>query len=144
MKSLEAAYVRLELASNRALRAVRAVRERLQAPPSVLVIEDESELLKEYEQTLYGRARVFHAKTIGQALRILREERIDLIISDSIGIPVLSIVADWETRPRSVVVSSGTPYEPDRAARIGIEEWFVKPLRPEELITLVEKYTAFF
>lgn len=115
--------------------------------PAVLIVDDDSTLLRVYASVLKGRYRIFTATSVKAALSIARSETIDLILSDyhlgdELGTTLLSTLErDAERLPVPIIMLSS---DRDIATRqsadgYGIEMFLAKPVWPRELRQAVEQ-----
>jgi DNA-binding response OmpR family regulator len=115
----------------------------------ILIVDSVNNI--DWQKTLFARAglRIFSAQTCDQALRIHREERVDVIVADlgspEVGGDVLCrrIRSDEELQQVSVVLlCQGTPEETQWAASCGADAVIEKPYYPEALLEKVSELLA--
>ena len=115
--------------------------------PTILIVDDDSTLLRVYASVLKGRYRVFTATSVAAALSISASETIDLILADyhlgdELGTTLLSALErDAERLPVPIIMLSA---DRDIATRqtadgYGIEMFLAKPVWPRELRQAVEQ-----
>ena len=111
----------------------------------ILVVDDEESICKLFGIVLNSRYEFFAAGTVEQAVDLLEENRIDLIIADqrlprASGLELCRIVQ--ETFPRTVVIMmSGSP-DPEiegLAKEAGAVEYLHKPFEMMHALQLIER-----
>jgi len=110
--------------------------------PSILVVEDNSDMLLFIEQLLSGKYLVFTAQNGEEALEILEKEgSIDLIISD-VMMPVMDghelvkrIMSDekFEGVPVIFLTARGDDFSKHEALKLGAVDYVTKPFNSNEL-----------
>ena len=114
--------------------------------PAVLIVDDDTTLLRVFASVLKGRYRIFTATTVASAFSIAGTETIDLILADyhlgdELGTTLLSrLESDAERLPVPIIMLSS---DRDLGARqtadgYGIEMFLTKPIAPRELRQAVE------
>ena len=114
--------------------------------PAVLIVDDDTTLLRVFASVLKGRYRIFTATSVAAAFGIAETETIDLILADyhlgdELGTTLLSrLERDAERLPVPIIMLSS---DRDLAARqsadgFGIEMFLTKPIAPRELRQAVE------
>ena len=93
--------------------------------------------------------RIFTATTADEALRIHREERVDLLLTEldlpDMGGDVLCFRIRQEDavgKVAVILVCSDSPGEIERVARCGANAWLLKPVGPSQLSDCVGKLLA--
>jgi pilus assembly protein CpaE len=112
-----------------------------------LVVSDAGGSDQTLEQTLqrYGYTRIVQAGTMADALRILEEQHIDLLLVpvDAVDEMELAALDRLNRRDRHMgIIATGTRAEPElmlRAMRAGIQEFLVRPLAVTDLTAAVER-----
>ena len=115
--------------------------------PAILIVDDDSTVLRVYAAVLKARYRIFTAASVGAAVSIAGTETIDLILSDyhlgdELGTTLLSLLErDAERLPVPIIMLSS---DRDLSARqsadgYGIEMFLTKPVAPRELRQAVEQ-----
>jgi CheY-like chemotaxis protein len=116
---------------------------------TILIVEDDSELLSVFRQNL-ERAdyRIFEASNGAQALEMLEQEVPDLIILD-ILMPAMSgetvlqrIQATPEWHAIKVVVVSAYPSFREKAMDLGADAFLVKPIKLDDMLKAVSAQLA--
>lgn len=121
----------------------------IKAPPSILVVEDEPDLLDNLRITLEGAGyRTLTARNGFEALAVLQAQSVDLILSD-INMPriggyqLYKLVREnprWSAIP--FLFLTGCKFLSDGeiqyGKKLGIEEYLTKPIQPEYLLLVVE------
>jgi signal transduction histidine kinase/DNA-binding response OmpR family regulator len=110
--------------------------------PSVLVVEDNDDMLRFIEQLLSGEYQVYTASNGEEALEILKhEETIDLIISD-VMMPVMDghefvkrIMPDerFDGVPVIFLTARGDDFSKHEALKLGAVDYVTKPFNSNEL-----------
>ena len=120
----------------------------IKAPPSILLVEDNSDLLENLSLTLEGAG--YQTLTAGnglEALAVLHAQPVDLILSD-INMPniegyqLYKLVREnhrWATIP--FLFLTGCRFISDAEIRygkaLGIYEYLTKPIQPEDLLSAI-------
>lgn len=113
--------------------------DRVQAAlkPRVLYLEKRELVANTYKRYLSVSADVRIVASPRDARQALQESRVDLVLTDSIGLPLLPhLREEYPTLP--VIVLSGGEV-PERLPE-GVRAWYLKPVDSEILRTLVTKY----
>ena len=116
----------------------------------LLVVEDEADTLEFLRRLLTAHgATVLTAATAGQALSLVREERLDLLISD-IGLPEMDgydLIQNVRRQPspgRDIPAIALTAYarteDRTRALRAGYQAHIAKPVEPNELLAMIASF----
>ncbi len=116
-----------------------------QAVKTVLVIDDEVESLRLYQETISDMGcRVLTGTDAGAALQLARDTGIDLVVTDYMmpGMNGLEFVTAFrEIAPRTPIIMMTAHANLDnylRAQREGVYEYINKPFRLEELKRVIE------
>ncbi|MCU0668007.1 MAG: response regulator [Myxococcota bacterium] len=118
-------------------------------PPTLLVVDDEARILSALQRSLRREGwRVLTAGTPDEALRLLREEPIDAVLSDHkmpriSGLEVLDAAA--RLRPAAArLLISGWPDEipPERLAALGVVALIPKPWDDADLKRILREVLA--
>ncbi len=113
----------------------------------VLVVDDDLEMRRTLTSALSSHS-VFQAANGTEALRLLKSEPIDLVVTDLVmpGMDgIETIVALRKTFPKLKVIAVSGAADRIResalsaAEQLGINGTLAKPFMPEELITLVDQ-----
>lgn len=116
----------------------------------ILVCEDDILMLKTIEVVLSREGHeVFNASDGDQGIKILQEEKVDLLITD-INLPyakglelVRFINTQLESRVPVIIVSGITLDETrDLASELGVIGYLTKPFDPAELLGMIYSYSA--
>lgn len=121
-----------------------------QQVPSVLIVEDERKLRGWLDEQFQMIGIVPLTASSGyEAIRIAAEKRPDLILLDGLlpqmhGFEIARLVRhlDGRYRPYIAVMTAiykNVRYQNEARLKYGIDEYMIKPLRPESLATLVER-----
>lgn len=125
----------------------------IKAFPSILVVEDEPDLLDNLSLTLEAAGyQTLTASNGLEALAVLHAQSVDLILSD-INMPKIDgyqfykLVREnhrWSTIP--FLFLTGCRFLSDGEIRygktLGIDEYLTKPIQPEDLLSVVQKKVA--
>lgn len=105
--------------------------------PRVLYLEDDSLVARSYQRILAPSAEVMLVGTAPEARSALAETRIDLILTDSIGLPLLGwLQKEYPDLP--VIVISGK--EAPASLPKGVSAWHRKPVDADRLAVLISTY----
>lgn len=117
---------------------------------SILVIEDEIEIQRLLRNFLEGEGyQVFEASEGGEGIRLYREKKIDLIVTDLLmpgkeGIETIIQLKQDFPDVKIIAISGGGQIEPEFflecAKSFGAVCSFTKPFRCRELLAAVKKY----
>ena len=117
-------------------------------PPAIMVIENEVSNRILIERVLSTRGyRCISASNGREALELLEQERVDLILTD-LSMPVLDGYRTTQlirARPgmESVPIVAVTAFalndEGEAARQIGCTEYLTKPFKPRQLLEVVER-----
>jgi len=112
----------------------------------VLVVEDDEKTRKLVGQVVSkGGYRAVLAEDGIQAASVLKKARPDLIILDirmprMDGFKLLELLQRYETAasiPVVMLTASDSPLDLDRALRLGVQDYLVKPISPKALLLKV-------
>ncbi|MCA9539079.1 MAG: response regulator [Myxococcales bacterium] len=115
-------------------------------PMLVLVVEDDEKTRKLVGQVVRkGGYRAVLAEDGIQAASVLKKARPDLIILDirmprMDGFKLLELLQRYETAasiPVVMLTASDSPLDLDRALRLGVQDYLVKPISPKALLLKV-------
>jgi two-component system response regulator RegA len=126
----------LEVCALGGLKASRSIR-------TVLVVDDDDQLLRAYQSALGPERRVIAAKTIAAATAVVREHTVDLAIVDfqlrgECGIDLIAPLKDACPGLVFVLVTGyGSMDVAARAARAGADEVLAKPITYAEILARV-------
>jgi CheY-like chemotaxis protein len=114
-----------------------------------LLVVDDEEADRVVLKTILERAghEVFLAKDGKEALELFEDREIQIVITDLQmtevhGLELISIVRDFEPRPRIVAISGTGEVQLDMAHALGAERTLTKPVRPDQLLTAVREIHA--
>jgi DNA-binding response OmpR family regulator len=114
--------------------------------PSILVVDDERDLLSTYERLLARRGfRVVTAATREAGLDAVRSERLALVVSDlrlpdGDGLDIVRSAATTHTPPPVIVVTGfGSPSTRRRALDAGASAFLAKPFSVPGFMALVDR-----
>ena len=114
---------------------------------SVLIVEDEPQTLEQMKIALEDFAgTLFTAKNGEQALKILAEEKVDILITDILmplmgGIELIREVRQKRAQPNVIVITtaySETTYLLE-AIRLRVDVYLLKPIVVKDMIELIKK-----
>jgi DNA-binding response OmpR family regulator len=120
----------------------------MQQPRSILIVEDDPDLLRFAEVALSMDGYDVRVATDGeQAMALVRARRPDLVVLDLLlpladGWQVLSFLQSDDMRPEvPVVVLTATagPRERDRALAAGVADYLIKPVSADKLLDAVAR-----
>jgi two-component system, OmpR family, response regulator len=120
----------------------------MQQPRSILIVEDDPDLLRFAEVALSMDGYDVRVATDGeQAMALVRARRPDLVVLDLLlpladGWQVLSFLQSDAMRPKvPVVVLTATagPRERDRALAAGVADYLIKPVSADKLLDAVAR-----
>lgn len=113
------------------------------APPSVLVVEDEARM-RSFLQALLGSHGygVALASTAAEAVREIATRNPDIVVldlglPDADGLEVLARVREWSDVPVIVVSARGQEQDKVDALDLGADDYLTKPFGSEELLARV-------
>jgi len=119
----------------------------LTTKPRILCVDDEPDILKFFEAVLVPRGyEVIRAENGEEALEKLKDQRIDLVISDvrmpkMDGFEVCRLIKEDERyRNLPVIIITGLAGKEDRikGIEVGAEDFISKPINPEEVLARVK------
>lgn len=112
---------------------------------NILVVEDNIELQELFCVSLYNNGyNALHAKDGIEALDILEHHFIDLIISDIMmpnmdGFQLVKELKDIDSKiPVLIISAKGASFDKEKAFKLGIDDYMVKPINVNEMIWRVE------
>ncbi|MFA9457586.1 response regulator [Halalkalibacter sp. AB-rgal2] len=115
---------------------------------TILVVDDEPRtregISKTLEQWAQYSIEVISASTGRDAIKIVSERQIDILITDirmpeMTGLEVIQLIADMEAKPIVLIMSAYSDfYYAQEAIRHGVIHYLLKPIRKKELIEAVE------
>lgn len=116
------------------------------ARESILVVDDSSETLELVQRNLAGEGyRVFTAPTVHEAIRLLEQQAVDLVITDlkmprASGLDLIRHVRE-NLRDTEVMMITGYASVEGAvtAVKLGAEEYLSKPFTRDELLSAVER-----
>lgn len=112
---------------------------------TILIVDDEEIVRRFHFDCLSGRYRCFEASSAEEALEILEEEDISLVITDWVmpgmsGTTLLrQVVADFPNTPVVMVTGVDHPERALDAMRFGAFDYLLKPSQPDSLDITVER-----
>jgi DNA-binding NtrC family response regulator len=117
-----------------------------EAPERILVVDDAAETLELVRRQLHAEGyRVFSAAGVAEAIRLLEEQSVDLVITD-LKMPRVSgldLVRHVRENLRETEVMMITGYASIEGAvtavKLGAEEYLAKPFLREELLAAVQR-----
>ncbi len=115
---------------------------------TILAIDDEFSVRESYRMILGGWYRVLLADSGRDALRILNERHVDLILLDLAmpdmhGLELLALMQErGESAPVIVVTASNSVAAAVKAIKCGAREFVIKPFDVEDLLSLVDRTLA--
>jgi len=117
--------------------------------PNILIVEDEPKMLRLLELNLSEEGHVaFTAQDAEAGLKVLRQERIDLVVTDlklpgMDGLEFLQAVKRTDARiPVVVMTAYGTVETAVEAMKAGASDYVLKPFSLEEMKLIVRKELA--
>jgi response regulator RpfG family c-di-GMP phosphodiesterase len=112
--------------------------------PTLLIVDDEARILSALRRSLARDGwRVLTAGTPGEALRLLDEERVDVVLSDHkmprmSGLDVLEVAARKQPHAARILISGWPDEVPAaRLAALGIRALVPKPWEDAELKSIL-------
>ncbi len=117
----------------------------------LLIVDDEEMIVSQMERMFYDKFRVFTANYAGQAVEVLKDGKIDIVIldikmgpfSDRSGLKVLEKLRENNKNTEVIIVSAIDDQEViDQAHRLGISIYLRKPFHPNVLTREVEKLVS--
>lgn len=103
----------------------------------VLYLEDDAHAARAVERQLRGSVEVFVARSVAEALTVLSAQEVDLLLTDSVGVPALPRLKALQP-DLPVVVLSGA--EAPVQLPTGVEAWYSKPLDGDQLRDVISTY----
>lgn len=118
--------------------------------PAVLVVDDNADMRKYIQGLLQKQFRVYTANNGLEALRLLHQQRVDLVLSDVMmpvmdGIDMLQrIKQNMQTAALPVILVSARAGEEARieGLNVGADDYLVKPFSAKELVARVASQIA--
>ena len=114
----------------------------------VLVVDDE-EADRVVLNTILERAghEVYLAADGDEALELYEGKGIELVITDLQmrnvhGLELITIIRDFEPRPRIIAISGTGEVQLEMAQALGAQRTLTKPVRPDQLLTAVREVLA--
>jgi len=110
---------------------------------TILIVDDDPQILRLVEKMIGRRAKVLLAPRPSEALKVCDEQPVDILISD-VQLPEMDGIRLAERvqkiRPEtSVLLISGQYKEPPAAARAGKVKFLKKPFFPSDLVRMIEE-----
>jgi CheY-like chemotaxis protein len=110
---------------------------------SVLLVETDAQTRDRWSRELATAGHATVAATMREALEILREGGIEVVVIDCYDkcVGVLELARDIELLPDAppIVLVSSSPVAPEISARIGAAAFLPKPCEPSELVSVVTR-----
>ncbi len=118
--------------------------------PKVLIVDDDSDirrLVRLYLETMH-QCDIVEAEHGLQAVKCLLTEKFQLLITDLFMRPMngLELVAflkrtpGYEKLPIVMLTSNGEERDRDRALKMGVNDYLLKPFHPTKIGPLIEKH----
>jgi DNA-binding NtrC family response regulator len=117
----------------------------MEIKPSVLIVDDELGARQSLEVVLEDRFQVVSAENGKQALEILRETNVDVVLldvhmPDMDGLEVLQRVKELDDSMDVIMVSAlNLARKAVDAIKLGAYDYITKPYEPEDLISTVDR-----
>ena len=112
----------------------------------ILVVDDDRDVLESIEQALTAEgAETFTCLDGNAAVRVCENERPELVVLDMMlprrsGFLVLDKVKRFDTPPKVVMITANEGKRHRQYAEaLGVDEYMLKPVRLERLITLAQE-----
>ncbi len=110
---------------------------------TILIVDDEPQILRLVESMIGHRAKVLVAPRPSEALRICEAQQVDVLISD-VSMPEMDGLKLAERVLKlhpgaSVLLISGECKDPPAAARSGRVKFLKKPFFPSDLIEMLQQ-----
>ena len=112
---------------------------------SILVVDDESSVRESIRMILKPKYDVYTAENGNEALQCIQKDKIDIVTLDLTmpglsGIEVLKQIKKSNADIEVIVVSAyGTPQNTQEAARLGANDFIIKPFNTPDLIDSICK-----
>ncbi len=106
---------------------------------AVLVVEDNADLREMYEEILTLSGNTIHlAETVSEAVSALAAHKADVVVLD-LGITgsIALLIDAIRGASARIILASGAPDLPERAAALGATGYLQKPFTPEQLVEAV-------
>jgi two-component system chemotaxis response regulator CheY len=117
-------------------------------PKKIITVDDAATMRRMISFTLQGAGhQVLEAADGVAALSLLRDERVDLVISD-VNMPNMDGITltrrlrelnHFKTTPIILLTTESAPEVKAQGRAAGATGWMVKPFKPEQLLALVQK-----
>jgi CheY-like chemotaxis protein len=114
-----------------------------------LLVVDDDEADRVVMKTILERAghEVFLAGDGREAIELYEGKDIQIVITDLQmddvhGLELITIIRDFQPRPRIVAISGTGEVQLDMAEALGAEKTLTKPVRPDQLLTAVREILA--
>ncbi len=107
--------------------------------PLVLAVDDEASILRLMKLELTGQGfRVITASTGEEALKLVEEQRPDIVLLDAImpettGLEVMRRIREQMNIPVIIVTAKDSDQDKVRGLEMGADDYIVKPFNPEEM-----------
>ncbi|WP_096187664.1 response regulator transcription factor [Evansella halocellulosilytica] len=115
---------------------------------TVLIVDDEPRSRKGLKRTLESWSNsllyIKTAKSAHEAITILADEHIDLLITDirmpeMTGLNLIETIATMDRKPVFIIISAYSEFDyAHQALELGVMTYLLKPVKKEKLITAVE------
>jgi len=116
----------------------------------ILIAEDSATMRSLIVSTIsaMGNYETIEAANGFEALRILPQEKVDLVITDINmpdinGLELVSFIKknpNYQTTPLFIVSTEGSDRDREKGMALGADAYLVKPFSPVELQSLINKY----
>ncbi|MDF1579864.1 MAG: response regulator [Desulfuromonadales bacterium] len=116
----------------------------------ILIAEDSATMRSLIVSTIsaMGNYETIEAANGFEALRILPQEKVDLVITDINmpdinGLELVSFIKknpNYQTTPLFIVSTEGSDRDREKGMALGADAYLVKPFSPVELQALINKY----
>ena len=119
-------------------------------PKKILIAEDSSTMRALIISAIsaLGDFTIVEAANGFDALRILPQEKVDLVITDINmpdinGLELVNFIRNndyYRTTPLIIISTEGSEKDREKGLRLGADAYLVKPFSPGDLQTLLQKY----
>ena len=119
-------------------------------PKKILITEDSPTMRSLIISTIaaLGDFEIVEAANGFEALRILPQEKVDLVITDINmpdinGLELVSFVKsnpNYRSIPLFIISTEGRDRDREKGLALGADAYLVKPFEPEELQALIQRY----
>jgi CheY-like chemotaxis protein len=112
---------------------------------NILVVDDDPDLMEMMLMVLSSEcARVFSASNGLEALKVLKKEKIDVVVSDirmpiMDGIKLNEAMQELPTKPKMIFVTGFADINAEQAKKMGASALINKPFGREEIIRVVSQ-----